>query len=394
MEKKNQAPKLNPGDFRGVSRRNFVIKTALAGAGLVIGPLSWAASSDLSGEINNRSDKGLHKGENKMKTRKLGKLEVSEIGSGCMSIMANYGPPADRAQGIKTIRTAIEKGVTFFDTAEVYGPFTDEELVGEALQPFRDKVFIATKFGFQLEDGSGALNSRPEHIKKVVEESLKRLRTDRIDLYYQHRVDPQVAIEDVAGTIKDLIKEGKVLHFGLSEASAKTIRRAHAVQPVTAVQTEYSLMERSPEHNGVLKTCEELGIGFVPWGPVGMGYLTGKIDAHTKLDPKTDLRSGFDRFSTENLAANRPIVEFLLQFSKKKNATPAQIALAWLLAQKPWIVPIPGTRNIDHLNENLGAINVHLTAADLREIDTALSKIKVHGGRMNEAQMKVVDQAV
>ena len=307
-----------------------------------------------------------------------------------MSISANYGPPADRDQGIKVIRAAYEKGVTFFDTAEVYGPYTNEELVGEALAPFRDKVAIATKFGFDIE--AGGLNSRPEHIKKVVEASLKRLKTDRIDLYYQHRVDPKVPIEDVAGAIKDLIKEGKVLHFGLSEASAKTIRRAHAVQPVTAIQTEYSLMERDPEQNGVLKTCEELGIGFVPWGPVGMGYLTGKIDARTKLDPKTDLRSGFDRFSPENLAANMPIVDLLRRFAEKKNATPAQIALAWLLAQKPWIVPIPGTRNIDHLNENLGAINVQLTPADLREIETAFSKIKVHGGRMNEKQMRVVDQ--
>ena len=253
---------------------------------------------------------------------------------------------------------------------------------------------IATKFGFDIEGGSGGLNSRPEHIKKVVEASLKRLKTDRIDLYYQHRVDPKVPIEDVAGAIKDLIKEGKVLHFGLSEASAKTIRRAHAVQPVTAIQTEYSLMERDPERNGVLKTCEELGIGFVPWGPVGMGYLTGKIDAHTKLDPKTDLRSGFDRFTPENIAANMPIVDLLKRFAEKKNATPSQIALAWLMAQKPWIVPIPGTRNIDHLNENLGAINVQLTPADLSEIETAFSKIKVHGGRMNEMQMQIVDQTV
>jgi aryl-alcohol dehydrogenase-like predicted oxidoreductase len=307
-----------------------------------------------------------------------------------MSISANYGPPADRNQGIKVIRTAHEKGVTFFDTAEVYGPYTNEELVGEALAPIRDKVAIATKFGFDLE--AGGLNSRPEHIKKVIEGSLKRLKTDRIDLYYQHRVDPKVPIEDVAGTIKDLIKEGKVLHFGLSEASAKTIRRAHAVQPVAAVQTEYSLMERDPEHNGVLKTCEELGIGFVPWGPVGMGYLTGKIDERTKFDPKTDLRAEFERFSPKNIAANRPVVDLLKRFAEKKNATPAQIALAWLLAQKPWIVPIPGTRNLDHLNENLGAINVQLTPADLREIETAFSKIKVYGGRMGEKYMRDVDQ--
>jgi aryl-alcohol dehydrogenase-like predicted oxidoreductase len=392
MEKKKQATELNTQDHRGISRRDFVIKTALVGAGLAVGPLSWAAPSDQPKEINNRSDKGLRREGNKMKTRKLGKLEVSEIGSGCMSISANYGPPADRNQGIKVIHTAYEKGVTFFDTAEVYGPFTNEDLVGEALAPFRDNVVIATKFGFDLE--AGGLNSRPQHIKKVVEASLKRLRTDRIDLYYQHRVDPKVPIEEMAGAIKDLIKEGKVLHFGLSEASAKTIRRAHAVQPATAIQTEYSLMETDPERNGVLKTCEELGIGFVPWGPVGMGYLTGKMDARTKLDPKTDLRSGFDRFSPENLAANQPVVDLLKRFAEKKNATPAQIALAWLLAQKPWIVPIPGTRDVDHLGENLGAINVQLTPADLREIETAFSKIKVHGGRMNEEQMRVVDQTV
>ena len=310
-----------------------------------------------------------------------------------MSISANYGPPADRNQGIQVIRTAYEKGVTFFDTAEVYGPYTNEELVGEALAPFRDKVVIASKFGFKI-DGSIGLDSRPEHIKKVAEASLKRLRSDRIDLYYQHRVDPEVPIEDVAGAIKDLINEGKVLHFGLSEASARTIRRAHAVQPVTAIQSEYSLMTRDPEQNGVLKTCEELGIGFVPWGPLGMGYLTGKIDARTKFDPKTDLRSEFERFSTENLAANMPVVDLLKRFAEKKNATPAQIAIAWLLAQKPWIVPIPGTRNIDHLNENLGATNVQLTPADLREIETAFSKIKVHGGRMSEKHMQQVDQTV
>src|SRR5579864_3514707 len=327
-----------------------------------------------------------------MKTRKLGTLEVSEMGFGCMSISANYGPAADKNQGIEVIRAAHDKGVTFFDTAEVYGPYTNEELVGESLAPIRDKVAIATKFGFDNENG-GTLNSEPKHIRKVVEESLKRLRTDRIDLHYQHRVDPKVPIEDVAGAVKDLIKAGKVLHLGLSEASAKTIRRAHAVQPVTAVQTEYSLMQRDPEKNGVLATCEELGIGFVPWGPIGQGYLTGKIDARTKFDPQMDMRSGFPRFSPENIAANMPIVDLIRRFAEKKNATPAQISLAWLLAQNPFIVPIPGTRNIAHLNENLGAINVQLTPADLGEIDTAFSKIKVHGGRMNEEQMKVVDKA-
>ena len=280
----------------------------------------------------------------------------------------------------------------FFDTAEVYGPYTNETLVGEALAPIRDQVVIATKFGFDIE--AGGLNSRPEHIKKVVEASLQRLRTDRIDLYYQHRVDPAVPIEEVAGAIKDLIKQGKVLHFGLSEASAKTIRRAHAVQAVTAVQTEYSLMERSPERNGVLQACEELGIGFVPWGPVGMGYLTGKLDARTKFDPKADLRSGFERFTPENLAANKSLLDLLNQFGARKNATPAQVSLAWLLAQKPWIVPIPGTRNLDHLIENSRAIDIKLTPADLREIDTAFSKVKVHGGRMNAEQMKVVDESV
>ena len=378
MEKNKRVTGSNTQDCRALSRRDFVAYTALIGAGLAVGPLSWTASSDQPKEIN------------KMKTRKLGKLDVSELGFGCMSISANYGPPAPRDQGIKVIRAAYEKGVTFFDTAEVYGPHTNEELVGEALEPFRDKVAIATKFGYDIE--AGGHNSRPEHIKKVVEGSLKRLRTDRIDLYYQHRVDQKVPIEDVANTIKDLIKEGKVLHFGLSEASAKTLRRANAVQPVAAIQSEYSLMERSPEQNGVLKTCEELGIGFVPWGPVGMGYLTGKIDARTKLDPKTDFRSGFERFSPENLTANMPVVDLLRRFAEKKNATPAQIALAWLLAQKPWIVPIPGTRNMDHLNENLGAINVQLTSTDLSELETAFSKLKVHGGRMNEMQMKVVDQ--
>src|SRR5580700_2015447 len=267
-----------------------------------------------------------------MEKRKLGNLEVSAIGFGCMSISANYGPAADKSQGIEVIRAAHEKGVTFFDTAEVYGPYTSEELVGEALAPFRDKVVIATKFGFAI-DGTIGLNSRPEHIKKVMEESLKRLKTDRIDLYYQHRVDPDVPIEDVAGAIKSLIKEGKVLHFGLSEASARSIRKAHAVQPVTAIQSEYSLWTRDPEHNGVLQTCEELGIGFVPWSPIGMGYLTGKIDANIKLDPKTDLRSEFPRFTAENLEANRSVVDLLKRFAEKKKATPAQVALAWLLAQ-------------------------------------------------------------
>src|ERR1700723_1294357 len=329
-----------------------------------------------------------------MKRRKLGTLEVSAMGFGCMNASGNYGPAPDKNQGIGVIRADPEKGLPFFDTAKFSGPYTNEELVGEALAPIRDRVAIATKFGFDNEKGGLILNSRPKHIRKVVEESLKRLRTDRIDLYYQHRVDPNVPIEDVAGAVKELIAEGKVLHFGLSEASAKTIRRAHAIQPVSAVQTEYSLMNRDVEQNGVLKTCEELGIGFVPWGPMGQGYLTVKIDAQTKFDPKMDIRSAFPRFSPQNIAANLPIIDFLRSFAEKTNATPAQISLAWLLAQKRFIVPIPGTRRADHLHENLRSVDVHLTPTDLREIETALSKIEVHGGRMNEERMKAVDQTV
>ena len=330
-----------------------------------------------------------------MKTRKLGGLVVSELGFGDMGLSGgHYGPGVDRAQGIRVIRDAHERSVTFFDTAEVYGPYVNEELVGEALAPVRDKVAIATKFGFKI-DGTNGLDSRPERIRRVVEESLKRLRTDRIDLYYQHRVDLTVSIEDVAGTVKDLIKAGKVLHFGLSEPSAKTIRRAHAVQPVAAIQTEYSLIERSPEHNGVLQTCEELGIGFVPWGPLGQGFLPGKlnVDAQSTFDPKTDLRTGFPRFSPLVMKNNQPIIELLTKFGAKKGgATPAQIALAWLMAQKPWIVPIPGTTNMDHLRENMGAINVQLTAADLREIETGFSRIEIYGGRMDAIQMAQIGQ--
>ncbi|XXN66664.1 aldo/keto reductase (plasmid) [Enterobacter ludwigii] len=326
-----------------------------------------------------------------MPMRKLGNLTVSALGAGCMSISANYGPAADRQQGIRTLREAHDKGVTFFDTAEVYGPYTSEELVGEALAPIRDQVVIASKFGFDIKNGG--LNSQPRHIRQVVEESLRRLKTDRIDLYYQHRVDPNVPIEDVAGTIKDLISEGKILHFGLSEASPETIRRAHAVQAVAAVQTEYSVMNRDPEHNGVLQTCEALGIGFVPWGPVGMGFLTGALNARSHFDAKKDLRTGFERFSPENLAANQPFVDLLRKIGAEKNATPPQIALAWLLAQKPWIVPIPGTRNINHLHENLGAVNIRFTAAELSEMDTALARLTVFGGRMNKEQMQIVQPA-
>jgi aryl-alcohol dehydrogenase-like predicted oxidoreductase len=326
-----------------------------------------------------------------MKKRKLGPMEVSELGFGCMNLATNYGPAVPIDDAIKVIREAHSKGVTFFDTAEVYGPYTSETIVGGALEPFRNEVKIATKFGFDLTE-KGGLDSRPNHIKWMVDGCLKRLRTDHIDLFYQHRVDPNVPIEDVAGAVKELIEQGKVLHFGLSEANPGTIRKAHAVQPVAALQTEYSLMNRDPEKNGLLDTCEELGIGFVPWGPMGMGYLTQRLDARTKFDPKSDLRSGFDRFQSESIAANKPFVDRITELAKRRDATMAQLSLAWLLAQKPFIVPIPGTGKAKHLEENIEAANLVLTAEDLKEIDLALSEFKVHGGRMNEQQMKVVEQ--
>jgi aryl-alcohol dehydrogenase-like predicted oxidoreductase len=319
-----------------------------------------------------------------MQKRTLGKsnLEVSALGLGCMGMSANYGPPRDRQEMIALIRAAMDRGVTFFDTAESYGPFTNEELVGEALAPFRDQVVIATKFGFDIDPETGqrrGLNSRPEHIKQVAEASLKRLKVEAIDLFYQHRVDPDVPIEDVAGAVKDLTREGKVKHFGLSEAGAQTIRRAHAVQPVTVVQSEYSLWTRDPEAE-VLPTCEELGIGFVPWSPLGQGFLTAKIDPAMAFDT-SDVRSWFPRFTPDARKANQTIVDLLTHVAARKNATPAQIALAWLLAQKPWIVPIPGTRKLERLDENLAAVAIELTSDDLREIDTATSKIKVQGAR-------------
>jgi aryl-alcohol dehydrogenase-like predicted oxidoreductase len=327
-----------------------------------------------------------------MQKRTLGKsgLEVSAFGLGCMGMSFSYGPPADKQEMIALLRTAVERGITFFDTAEVYGPFTNEELVGEALSPLRDQVVIATKFGFDLSpksdprgmQGSPALNSRPEHIRQVAEASLKRLRIDAIDLFYQHRVDPDVPIEDVAGAVKDLIKEGKVKHFGLSEAGVQTIRRAHGVQPVTALQSEYSLWTRTPEAE-VLPTVEELGIGFVPYSPLGKGFLTGKIDQNTKFD-STDFRNTLPRFTPEARKANQALVDLLGKIGQRKKATPAQIALAWLLAQKPWIVPIPGTTKLARLEENIGAAAIELTADDLREIETAASKITVQGSRYPE----------
>ncbi len=328
-----------------------------------------------------------------MKTRKLGALEVSELGFGCMNLATNYGPAAPIDDAIQVIRAAYSSGVTFFDTAEVYGPYMSETIVGGALEPFRNQVKIATKFGFDLTD-EGGLNSRPDHIKRMVDGCLKRLRTDRIDLFYQHRVDPNVPIEDVAGAVKELIENGKVLHFGLSEASPNTIRRAHAVQPVAALQTEYSLMNRDPEENGLLDTCEELGIGFVPWGPMGMGYLTQKLDVQTKFDSKSDLRYGFDRFKPESMTANKPFVDRISELAKRKNATTAQLSLAWLLVQKPFIVPIPGTGKVKHLQENIESTKLVLTAEDLKEIASVLAGFRVRGGRMNEEQMRVVDQTV
>jgi len=328
-----------------------------------------------------------------MQKRKLGKnnLDVSALGLGCMGMSFGYGPAADKEEMISLIRSAVERGITFFDTAEVYGPFTNEELVGEALAPVRDRVAIATKFGFKAApEGQrwSGLDSRPEHIKEVADASLKRLRTDVIDLFYQHRVDADVPIEDVAGAVKDLIQQGKVKHFGLSEAGVQTIRRAHAVQPVTALQSEYSLWWREPEKE-VLPTLEELGIGFVPFSPLGKGFLTGKISEDTQFD-KSDFRNIVPRFSAENRKANQAMVDLLTKVAEQKKATPAQIALAWLLAQKPWIVPIPGTTKLHRLEENIGAVNLELSPDDLRELDLAAAKIPVQGARYPEELQKLV----
>ena len=327
-----------------------------------------------------------------MQTRKLGSsgLEVSAIGLGCMGLSFGYGPATDRQDAIALIRAACERGVTFFDTAEVYGPFTNEEVVGEALAPFRDKVVIATKFGFSGGKTQSGLDSRPENIRKVAEASLKRLRTEVIDLFYQHRVDPEVPIEDVAGTVRQLINEGKVRHFGLSEAGVQTIRRAHAVQPVTALQSEYSLWWRQPETE-ILPALQELGIGFVPFSPLGRGFLTGAINADTQF-ASDDFRNKVPRFSAEARKANQSVVDLLGSIAAQKQATPAQIALAWLLAQKPWIVPIPGTTKLHRLTENLGAASLELTPEDLRDIDSAVSRITVQGARYPEQLQKTVDR--
>jgi len=324
-----------------------------------------------------------------MKHRQLGALDVSPLGLGCMPLSSGYGTPPDRPQAIALIREAVDRGVTFFDTAEVYGPFANEELVGEALAPVRERVVIATKFGFGIENGKQTgVDSRPAHIREVADASLRRLRTDTIDLFYQHRVDPAVPIEDVAGTVKDLIKEGKVRHFGLSEAGVATIRRAHAVHPVAALQSEYSLWWREPEGE-VLPALEELGIGFVPFSPLGRGFLTGTLDSTAPLDP-SDFRSLLPRFTVENRQANQGFVDWLRRFAAQRDATPAQIALAWLLAQRPWIVPIPATTKRHRLEENLGAAALTLTASDLREIDEALAAITLHGDRYPESMQRMV----
>ena len=326
-----------------------------------------------------------------MQKRRLGnsRLEVSALGLGCMGLSFGYGPAVDKQQGISLIRAAVERGVTFFDTAEVYGPFTNEELVGEALAPLRNQVKIATKFGFKIENGKQAgLDSRPEHVKEVAEASLKRLKTDVIDLFYQHRVDDKVPIEDVAGAVKHLIQEGKVMHFGLSEAGAQTIRRAHKVQPVAALQSEYSLWWREPEKE-IIPTLQELGIGFVPFSPLGKGFLTGAINKNTQFD-KNDFRNVVPRFSPKNRDANQAVVDMIGRFATQKNATPAQIALAWILAQKPWMVPIPGTTKLQRLEENLGAVNLELSPDELRELEAAASKIPVQGARYPEELQKLV----
>lgn len=327
-----------------------------------------------------------------MQKRILGKsgLEVSALGLGCMGLSFGYGPATDKKDAVDLIRTAYEKGVSFFDTAEVYGPYANEELLGEALEPFRKDVVIATKFGFITGKTTSGLDSTAKNIRAVAEASLKRLRTDVIDLFYQHRVDPNVPIEEVAGTVKELIKEGKVKHFGLSEAGVKTIRKAHAVQPVTALQSEYSIWWREPEQE-ILPVLEELGIGFVPFSPLGRGFLTGKIDANTTFD-KTDFRNNVPRFSEENRKANQALVDLLGKMAKDRNATPAQIALAWLLAQKPWIVPIPGTTKLHRLEENIGSTDVVLGAADLKEINAAFSRINVQGSRYNDETQKMIDR--
>jgi aryl-alcohol dehydrogenase-like predicted oxidoreductase len=366
------------------SRRHFLATSGLVGAGLAVRPLTRAAWAAQPSATSGRSST--------MATRKLGELEVSALGFGCMNVAGMYNRPIDRQEAIRLIRAAYDRGVTFFDTAEVYGPFIGEEMVGEALAPVREQVVIATKFGFDITpEGQirGGLNSQPDHIRSATEGSLRRLKTDRIDLLYQHRVDPAVPIEDVAGTVQDLIQEGKVRHFGLSGAGGATIRRAHKVQPVTAVQNEYSVWTRDPERE-VLAACEELRIGFVPWSPLGMGYLTGTITPMTTL-PAEDLRSTLPRFTPEARRANWAVVELLQRIGARKQATPGQVGLAWLLARKPWIVPIPGTTTRRHMEQNMDALRVQLTPADIKEIEEGFARIRVQGARLSEALLAEID---
>lgn len=379
---------------KNTNRRDFLAKSALAGVGLTFGSSLLASgmsrkNSEIS--INNKNI------SSEMKTRKLGKLEVTELGFGCMNIAWAYGGPTPNNEAIKLIRSAYEQGIRFFDTAEIYGPFYSEEVVGEALKPFRNELVIATKFGFDIDENSrlrGGLNSQPKHIKAVVERMLKRLQTDHIDLLYQHRVDPNVPIEDVAGAVADLVKEGKVKHFGLSEAGEATIRRAHKEFPVTAVQNEYSFWTRDPE-NEVLATCEELGIGLVPWSPLGMGYLSGQFaQGFPFRDNDLRITANFPRFTDENMLKNRPIVNILQKMAHEKNATPIQISLAWLLAKKPFIVPIPGTTNLNHLDENIASINVELTNADMKTLEDAFAKETIYGSRAPEMLKEAHDIGV
>jgi aryl-alcohol dehydrogenase-like predicted oxidoreductase len=384
MKTQEQTTETDSSAQQSLTRRDFLATTALAGAGLALTPLPSAAWSQQPNTADRRSST--------MPTRKLGALEVSALGFGCIEVAGMYNLPLDKQEAMRVIRAAYDRGVTFFDTAEVYGPFLSEQMVGEALEPIRGQVVIATKFGFNITPEGQVrpgLNSRPEHIRRATEGSLRRLKTDHIDLLYQHRVDPAVPIEDVAGTVQELIREGKVRHFGLSGAGGATIRRAHKVQPLTAVQNEYSIWTRDPELEA-LPTCEELGIGFVPWSPLGMGYLTGTITPMTTLRAD-DLRFTLPRFTPEARRANWPLVELLQRVSARKQATPGQVGLAWLLARKPWIVPIPGTRTQGHMDQNMDALKIQLTAADIKEIEEGFARIQVQGARITEAMLAEID---
>lgn len=395
MKENKERTKSKAQENEGGDRRGFIARTLFAGAGLAAGSLALAASSNpASAHTSKRNNRNAATNPS-VGRRRLGKLEVSSIGMGVQNMHRKYTTEVPyRPEMISILRAAYDRGITFFDCAEAYGPFENERILGEAIEPFRNKVRITSKFGWNIDQQTGrrlpGLNSKPDHLKLVVEGSLKRLRTDRIDLLYQHRVDPQVPIEDVAGAVKDLIDEGKVRHFGLSEAGVEAIRRAHAVQPVTALQSEYSLWWREPETE-ILPTLEELGIGFVPFSPLGKGFLTGKIDENTKFD-STDFRNTVPRFSEENRKANQALIDLIGKFAEQKQATPAQIALAWVLAQKPWIVPIPGTTKLHRLEENIGAAEIELTSDDLRELDRLTAQVKVQGARYGEGSQKMINR--